>query len=183
MEATEDPLSALADIHLPADVSWWPPAPLWWLLAALVLAAIGYGMWRLFLRWEHMQRQKVALAEVSQALHTWQAEQATNTDAGLALLHSCNSILKRVALVHYPQADVAALHGRQWLEFLDRSGTTNAFTSGPASVLAAGSYRKQFSTDATGATAITAAVEQWIARQYLQQPRPGSSSVQLEVTA
>ena len=31
-------LEQLRDIHLPQAVHWWPPAPGWWLVAALVLA-------------------------------------------------------------------------------------------------------------------------------------------------
>jgi|GEM_PF-491197 len=33
-------LEQLRDIHLPQAVHWWPPAPGWWLVAALVLALI-----------------------------------------------------------------------------------------------------------------------------------------------
>ncbi|MEP6880575.1 MAG: DUF4381 domain-containing protein, partial [Dokdonella sp.] len=32
----------LRDIHLPADPSWWPPAPGWWILAAILL---GVTIW------------------------------------------------------------------------------------------------------------------------------------------
>ena len=33
-------LQNLNDIVLPAPVGWWPPAPGWWLLSALLLSAL-----------------------------------------------------------------------------------------------------------------------------------------------
>lgn len=183
MEATEDPLSALADIHLPAEVSWWPPAPIWWLVAALVLAAIGYGCHLLFLRWQNRQRLRVALQEIRRAHAHWQQTQANDNDAGLALLHACNSTLKRVALVHYPDTDVAALHGQKWLAFLDHSGLCNDFGSGAASVLADGSYRRHYSADAATADALVKACERWIARQYLQRRTAPAADSAVEAAA
>ena len=182
MEATEDPLSALADIHLPAEVSWWPPAPLWWLVAALVLAAIGYGCHLLFLRWQNRQRLRMALQEIRHAHTEWQQSQASNQDAGLALLHACNSTLKRVALVHYPDTDVAALHGRKWLAFLDHSGRCTDFADGPARILADGSYRRHYAADTSTAEALVQACERWISRQYLQ-PRSPAPAAPVEATA
>lgn len=169
MEA-EDPLSELADIHLPDAVSFWPPAPGWWLVGALLLAALAYGGLLLFRRWQQQRRLAMALHELEQVykLYTsWQQSSETDAgQAGLTLLHGCNSVLKRVALVHYPEQEVASLSGQSWLRFLDRTGATDAFSTGSARVLGDGSYRRSFAADNETCEAIVQAVQQWIKRQY-----------------
>ena len=40
-----NPLDQLKPNHLPDPVSWWPPAPGWWMLAALTLAALALIIW------------------------------------------------------------------------------------------------------------------------------------------
>ncbi|MDD9890866.1 MAG: DUF4381 domain-containing protein, partial [Gammaproteobacteria bacterium] len=42
---SEELLAQLADIHLPGEISYWPPAPGWWVLAALLLLG-GYFLIR-----------------------------------------------------------------------------------------------------------------------------------------
>ena len=46
----------LRDIHLPGDISWWPPAIGWWIVAALIIL-LGLGLYMLKRRRE---RRKVA---------------------------------------------------------------------------------------------------------------------------
>jgi len=38
MNPVSELLAGLRDIHLPAAVSWWPPAPLWWWSLAVAAA-------------------------------------------------------------------------------------------------------------------------------------------------
>lgn len=173
MEA-EDPLSQLADIHLPVAVSAWPPAPGWWLLAAVLLAGLALLAWVRFRHWQQQQRLGRALQELAQAKAAWEAADMTvRNAAGLTLLHALNSLLKRVALQHFPATEVAALTGTAWLQFLDAKGNTQEFCSGSGKVLADGEYRRVFDADAP---ALCALVQHWIRTQYLQPPaRHGNS--------
>lgn len=174
MEATEDPLSELADIHLPAEVSFWPPAPGWWVVAVLVLAALAYGGFLLYRRWQRQQKLDMALMEIQQVhklYSSWQQSSADDTGtAGITLLHGCNSVLKRVALVHYPEQEVASLNGPAWLRFLDRTGNTDAFTNGHGRVLGDGAYRRSWQADAVAAEALVQESQSWIKRQYRLSP-------------
>ncbi|HTR01032.1 MAG TPA: DUF4381 domain-containing protein [Candidatus Acidoferrum sp.] len=168
MEA-KDPLSDLADIHLPQPVSAWPPAPLWWMLGALVLAVIAWFCLVWLRNWQQRQRLHHALAEIRAAHEQWQ--QAGGNDTAPALLHACNSVLKRVALVHHPEAVVAGLSGQRWLTFLDDSGATDAFTQGAGQLLADGGYRRRLELDEAAVATLIAAIEKWIARQYQRKQR------------
>lgn len=170
MEA-EDPLSQLADIHLPAAVSLWPPAPGWWLLAALLLCGLALLGLVQVRRWQQRQRLTRVLAELAQARAAWRkADASVRNDAGLALLYAINSLLKRVALLHFPEAQVAPLAGKDWLRFLDAHGSTQDFSTGAGQVLADGEYRPVF--DADGDALCQLAIH-WIQRQYLR-PRNAS---------
>ena len=181
MEA-ENPLSELADIHLPDAVPFWPPAPGWWVLAALMLLGLVWlyrqQLARLFLR----RRLRAALRELDTAYNAFKAAPQAGTahnDAGLALLQSFNAILKRVALVHYPASDVPRLSGRGWLRFLDETLHGNDFTSGAGQVLADGIYRPVFDADVD---ALHALCRRWVEQTYLQPapkgaaPAPASAS-------
>jgi len=123
-------LSHLADIVVPPPVSWWPPAPGWWILGAgLVLALVIIALVAVR-RYRRNAYRRAALAELA----------AIGSVADPAGAAAVSSVLKRAALVAYPRADVAALTGENWLAFLDRSAATSDFTSGPAAGLARAAY-------------------------------------------
>ncbi len=122
----------LRDIHLPAGPGFWPPAPGWWLLFALLLAVafwlgrLGWGQYR---RLRRRQRILLELDRLENAgLH------------GPALIAAVSALLKRVALSRYPRIEVAALTGEAWVAFLDRTGGNGRFAGGAGSVLADGAY-------------------------------------------
>lgn len=102
-----DPLAQLKDIQLPQQVSQWPPAYGWWLLAALVILTMVISvMWLLHQakRRKAMKLALVAVAEINTEKDDW--------------LQQLNIKLKQVSLAYFAPETVAKLHGRQWQSFL-----------------------------------------------------------------
>ena len=91
---------ALRDIHLPEAISWWPPAPGWWILLSLLV--IGFT---LFFFWRKYQRslriKKAALSEFENIRLTYQ--QNLNPSA---LDRSISNLLRRVCISYYPHTNV-----------------------------------------------------------------------------
>jgi len=174
MEAAEDPLAQLADIHLPGEVSFWPPAPGWWMLAGLLLLSLVLVGRYYYQQGQIRRRLNSALYELDQVYRTWQEkaqldesqlDKKARNQAGLDLLYGFNTILKRVALVYYPQTDVAKLTGTNWLRFLDAADQGTDFSEGAGKVLSDGTYRPVFSADGDALHALT---RQWIMSRYLK---------------
>lgn len=148
---SEELLAQLADIHLPEPVSFWPPAPGWWILALLLLIAAGFALRQLFaLR----TRQKIcdyALAELDRCYqHLNEASAADPNERKLRYVNEVNSVLRRVALVHFPQSNVASLGGQAWVDFIREKGESSLLNEELAAALAHGRFqtRCQVDTDA-----------------------------------
>jgi hypothetical protein len=130
-----DPLVGLRDWHLPEPVAWWPPAPGWWLVAALVMIAVvlGWALWR-------RRRQGAAVrAALSRLTALNQAFQIGGDQRRFAA--EVSQLLRRLALIRYPRERVAGLTGSAWLTFLDATGGGDGFTQGSGRVLADRPYR------------------------------------------
>lgn len=110
----QDPLAALHPLREPPPIGWWPPAPGWWALATLCLLALLLLTYFLLHRYRANAYRRKALAKL-QALYL-QQQSAPDSRRFQAQL---NALLKGVALVAFPQRDVAALSGEQWLDFLN----------------------------------------------------------------
>ncbi|HEY4291573.1 DUF4381 domain-containing protein [Luteibacter sp.] len=101
----------LRDIHVPHVSMWWPLAPGWWvLLALLVLGVIALVI---VLRWRAAWRRYVdaSLADLREAL----ARHAENGDA-LAFAATASQLVRRVARMRDPRS--VTLSGASWRDAL-----------------------------------------------------------------
>lgn len=145
----------LRDIHLPDPVSWWPPAPGWWLLAAslaALAALVAVVVWR---RRTRVQRRGLAMLE---ALH---ARYRRDGDGG-ALVRGLSTLLRRLALEFHPRREVAGLTGSRWLEVLDAGLPGQPFSRGVGRRLADAPYRRAPALEPGEAAALLALSRQRI---------------------
>ena len=96
-------LDRLHDVMTPPEIPWWPPAPGWYVVAALLLIGIVVLTVRAVLIWKHNAYRRAALRELQNA-----------TDVG-----SIGTILRRTALAVTPRSTVAAKTGPSWPQWLD----------------------------------------------------------------
>lgn len=148
-----DLLSQLRDIHAAPAVSWWPPAPGWWVLALVVVVALIWLARRGLVRFRVRQRRRQMLA--------WIDHLNTSTDAQRepqAYLSTLNRIFKLVALRAFPERRCAVMAGQEWVEFLSsQMGDDSAAES--LGVLAVGPYDPAPQFDAETLCELT---RQWI---------------------
>ena len=139
MNNVNDPLVQLKDIHLPPPVSWWPPAPGWWLVGVCLLGLLGWGgylLWKFFRRGQYRREALAGLRRLRDA------------DPGQrVLLEEVSRLLRRVAIVQYGREEVAPLCGDAWLRFLDRTGKTDQFSEGEGKALGTMLYQPEVAVD------------------------------------
>ncbi|HAU1296694.1 TPA: DUF4381 domain-containing protein [Legionella pneumophila] len=151
--AKAEPLAQLRDIHLPEPVGWWPLAPGWYGLMVLIVVLIAGAAYFIYKRHVNALPKKQALGLLK--IYKEQYEKDKNTQ--LASAH-VSELLKRVALVYYPRAEVASMHGEAWLEFLNQTGRGIDFTP-VKSMLLDSPYK---SSDTLNLNPLITRAEKWI---------------------
>jgi len=157
--ASQDPLAALRDLVAPTAVSWWPLAPGWWLLIAVLLAALGYTGWWLWRRYrarQYLREARALLAAIGEQLQAGQPAPA--------LLAETIEVLRRVALQHGDLAPATGLSAEPLLNALNRAHPAKTALPVDPALLESALYTAQpASTDhlTAYAQALCGAAQQW----------------------
>ena len=152
--SVENSLVNLKDIHLPPPVSFWPPAPGWWILAVLLSSSLFIGGVLFYRRHKKRKPKTEALRILKdlQILHQ-------NSQDEVASLRNLSNLLRRTALTLYDNDAVASLQGSSWLEFLDKTGKTKEFSQGAGKVLGNEVFQQKVNPDMN---ALFTLVKKWI---------------------
>lgn len=136
IDISGDPLAGLRGYHLPDAVSWWPPAPGWWVSLALLLVVMGVLAWWLMRRY----RCRAAARQAMRELELMRTSLLTDRDTAV-FVRGLSTLLRRYVLAAFPGHQVAALTGEAWLAFLDAHGGGGKFREGPGRQLVEAPYR------------------------------------------
>jgi hypothetical protein len=122
----------LRDIHLPPLPGFWPLAPGWWLLLALValLLLLSFWLWR---RQRRLVPRKLALKSLEQLQGSELSQKQKLQE--LAIL------MRRACLTAYPRITVAGLTGVAWLDFMDQQYGRAQFNTPVGRLLVEAAYR------------------------------------------
>jgi hypothetical protein len=172
MNPTDFSQLPLRDIHLPGPIGWWPLAPGWWLLVALLLAGLAaYAVY--FYLTRHRRVAVRALERVRAAL-----EQGAEP---VACLQNVSTVLRRFAMTTVvpphagaPAPDVPGLIGNAWLEYLDSRWSRGGFTTASGRRLLVAPYARPNSIERTTALELTTLCLAWLAAQPVK-PRVAAS--------
>jgi hypothetical protein len=157
MNSNPQQILQLRDIHLPGQPAFWPPAPGWWFVAAVIIALLAWVTVIALRRYRLRRQQQHVLAALAGIEHE------LATERGPAVLARMSVLLRRLALMRFPRERVAALTGDAWLRFLDESGGNGRFADGPGRVLSTGPYQRSLPAD-LDASGLVALVREWVIR-------------------
>jgi hypothetical protein len=144
----------LRDIHLPIEISWWPPAIGWWVVAGLITLGVMLALWL----WQRHQWRK-NYRHACRRLDAIDTQFRRDGDAS-QLLQSLSILLRQAALHWFPCDHCANLTGDDWLHFLDISGDNKQFSQGAGQALFAQPYSNQPVVDSEALLRLT---REWLA--------------------
>lgn len=153
----------LRDIHLPGAVGWWPPAPGWWILVGVLVAAAVIA----FIRYRRLYRERAALEALRGVLVALE-----RGEQPIRCLQRISMIVRRFAMSIATQTEaVAGLTGERWLRYLDSHWERQAFSSGPGRALAVAPYARPERVRADDVVQLNALCRDWVNAQRRRKGR------------
>ncbi|TWC42848.1 uncharacterized protein DUF4381 [Pseudomonas sp. SJZ079] len=161
-----NPLDQLEPLIAPAAIGWWPPAPGWWLLTAL-LPLLLWGLLQLYKRLPRRAKvtDKAQQLDLLRQAALNELELLSKPYYGVPAgpwLQQLNALLKRLCRQQYPQSDSHLLSGRAWLAFLDNRCPAAGLTRWM--ILVEGAYRPHCTLDDKAIEGLNQAVATWIGK-------------------
>jgi len=150
-----NPLDELKDIHLPTSVDWWPLAPGWWVLAALILVVLALLILKRSRNRKHRQLTQAAIGSLDQLAQDKTLDKAE-------WLKALSSLLRQIVINFHGREAGAGLVGKDWLAYLDRQGGGQEFSQGVGQVIASQPYQQSSDYDRE---ALLKLVRQWVKSQ------------------
>ena len=123
-------ITGLEPIIAPDLIPFWPPAPVWYVVAAVLLFFIIFSMYLINKRRKRNHYRIEALNVLKEFGRTEFAEIGTKE------IKELNQLLKMTALATFSREKVASLSGNEWLEFLESTCPSATFTPTPGNLLA-----------------------------------------------
>lgn len=157
MNPTAPPVLDLRDVHAPPLPDFWPPAPGWWITAALLAGVLVFISVRLYRRYRLRRLRRQVLTTLDTLAAGYSSEESVGFVTEVSML------LRRVALRRFPRRRVAALFGADWCRFLDETGGEGGFSRGAGQVLASGPYASRVDVDPEGLVALA---RLWIRKNF-----------------
>jgi len=109
----DDLLSQLRDIRGLDPVSWWPPAPVWWVLLGVFIFIVA-----VFVLFKLRYRRPDETDWQSEALDIIKDLRANQEAAVKQRVSTLSELLRRIAIRRYGRSECAGLQGKSWLTWL-----------------------------------------------------------------
>lgn len=137
----QDLLLQLRDISPPLAPGWLPPAPGWWFL--IFITGCSIATWLVVRQRRRLFYFRLAMTRLNQLAISYDAD-GDQQKLAIGLSHW----IRQVALLAYPQRQVAGLTGTSWVSFLDASMAGREFTGGAGYIFAGAVYASDVDFDA-----------------------------------
>ncbi len=141
---------------VPEPVSYAPQTIGWWILAGVLVCAIGVAVFFVLRHRKANAYRREAMRELralSPRLHSGNVGEDAFKDLA--------ALVCRAALAAYPRRRVASLYGEDWLGFLESTGG-GSFREAPARALATAPYDGGKHLSADDRAALVEAVRLWV---------------------